>query len=57
VWGLTRALHVDRDWLYARIKDGTLPAARHPVSGHYLSPDDPRLLAQLHALLSAGRQM
>jgi len=57
VWGLARALHVDRDWLYARIKDGTLPAARHPVIGHYLIPDDPDLLAQLQALLSVGRQM
>ena len=57
VWGLARTLHVDRDWLYARIKDGTLPAARHPVIGHYLIPDDPDLLAQLQTLLSAGRQM
>ena len=57
VWGLARALHVDRDWLYARIKDGTLPATRHPVSGHYLIPDDPAVLAQLKARLPAGRQM
>lgn len=57
VWGLARALHVDRDWLYARIKDGTLPATRHPVSGHYLIPDDPAVLAQLKALLPTGRQM
>ena len=51
VWGLARALHVDRDWLYARIRDGTLPATRHPVIGHYLIPDDPALLAQLETLL------
>ena len=57
VWGLARALHVDRDWLYARIKDGTLPATRHPVIGHYLIPDDPDLLPRLTTLLSAGRQM
>jgi DNA invertase Pin-like site-specific DNA recombinase len=57
VWGLARALHVDRDWLYARIKDGTLPATRHPVIGHYLIPDDPAVLAQLKALLPVGRQM
>jgi len=55
VWGLARALHVDRDWLYARIKDGTLPATRHPVIGHSLIPDDPGLLAQLQARLPAGR--
>ncbi len=57
VWGLARALHVDRDWLYARIKDGTLPATRHPVIGHYLIPDDAAVLAQLQARLPAGRQM
>lgn len=57
VWGLARALHVDRDWLYARIKDGTLPATRHPAIGHYLIPDDPAVLAQLKARRPAGRQM
>ena len=38
---------VDRDRLYARIKDGTLPATRHPVIGHYLIPNDPVVFAQL----------
>ena len=55
VWGLARALHVDRDWLYAHIKAGTLPATRHPVIGHYLVPDDPALLAQLKARRPTGR--
>ncbi len=57
VWGLARALHADRDWLYARIRDGTLPATRHPVIGHYLIPDDLELLPRLTTLLAAGRQM
>ena len=47
IWGLARALPVDRDRLYARIKDGTLPATRHPVIGHYLIPNDPVVFAQL----------
>jgi hypothetical protein len=49
VWGLSRALAVDRHWLYARIKTGALPAARHPLIGHYLIPDDPAVLARLRA--------
>jgi len=57
VWGLARALQVDRDWLYARIRDGTLPATRHPAIGHYLIPDDPAVLAQRKARRPAGRQM
>ncbi len=47
IWGLARLLHVDRNWLYARIKAGTLPATRHSIIGHYLIPDDPALLEQL----------
>jgi hypothetical protein len=47
VWGLARALAVDRNWLYTRIKAGTLPASRHPIIGHYLIPDDPAMLQQL----------
>jgi len=57
VWGLARALHVDRDWLYARIKDGTLPATRHPVIGHYLIPDDSAIFDRLTAQRPGGRQM
>jgi DNA invertase Pin-like site-specific DNA recombinase len=47
VWGLSRALGVDRDWLYRRIQRGTLPVVRHPATGHYLIPDEPLLLERL----------
>lgn len=49
IWGLARELGVHRNWLYARICRGGLPATRHPATGHYLIPDDPELLAQLRA--------
>jgi len=49
VWGLSRWLGVDRDWLYARIRAGAVPARRHPVIGYYLIPDDPALLTHLAA--------
>jgi len=49
VFGLAQELDVHRNWLYARIRKGTLPATRHPVIGHYLIPDDPELLASLRA--------
>ena len=55
VWGLARALEVDRNWLYARIKSGTLRATRHPLIGHYLIPDEPGLLARLEAQRPVGR--
>ena len=45
--GLAQALRVRRTWLYARIVDGTIPAVRHPVTGHYLIPDDPLLIDTL----------
>jgi DNA invertase Pin-like site-specific DNA recombinase len=47
VCGLAQALAVHRNWLYARIRRGQIPATRHPVLGHYLVPDDPDLLARL----------
>jgi DNA invertase Pin-like site-specific DNA recombinase len=47
IGGLARALGVDRNWIYYRIQQGRLPAQRHPVTGHYLIRDDPRLLDQL----------
>lgn len=47
IYGLARHLGVTRDWLYERIRRGTLPAARHPVTRHYLIPDDSALLARL----------
>jgi DNA invertase Pin-like site-specific DNA recombinase len=47
VHGLAQELGVPRTWLYTRIRNGTLPARRHPVSGHYLIPHDPQVLAAL----------
>ena len=38
-----------RNWLYTRIRNGTLPVTRHPATGQYLIPDDPDLLARLRA--------
>ena len=49
IWGLARELGVHRNWLYARIRSGALPATRHPATGHYRIPDEPELLAQLRA--------
>jgi DNA invertase Pin-like site-specific DNA recombinase len=49
VFGLSQELGVHRNWLYTRIRKGTLPATRHPVIGHYLIPDEPELLATLRA--------
>jgi DNA invertase Pin-like site-specific DNA recombinase len=51
--GLAQALRVRRTWLYTRIAAGTVPATRHPVTGHYLIPDDPALLERLRALRPA----
>jgi DNA invertase Pin-like site-specific DNA recombinase len=56
VWGLARALGVDRNWFYRRIYKGTLPATRHLASGHYLIPDDPALLTALRAEVAMGRR-
>jgi DNA invertase Pin-like site-specific DNA recombinase len=47
VFGLAQTLEVHRNWLYTRLRNGTIPATRHPVIGHYLIPDDPTLLATL----------
>jgi len=49
VFGLAQELAVHRNWLYTRIRNGTLPATRHPVLGHYLIPDEPELLSALRA--------
>jgi len=54
IHGLARALGVLRTWLYDRIRAGTLPATRHPVTGHYLIRDDPELLAALRAARPAS---
>jgi hypothetical protein len=47
--GLAQVLQVGRQWLYDRIAKGTLPARRHPQTGHYLIPNDPQVLASLRA--------
>ena len=49
VFGLAQELGVHRNWLYARIRRGRLPATRHPVLGQYLIPDTPDLLQTLVA--------
>jgi hypothetical protein len=56
VWGLSRALQVDRNWLYARIHAGLIPATRHPIIGHYLIADAPTLLEHLRAQRPPCRQ-
>jgi DNA invertase Pin-like site-specific DNA recombinase len=57
VWGLARAIDVDRDWLYRRIHRGALQTERHPVTGHYLIPDKPGLLDRLRAHLPRERHV
>ncbi len=49
VYGLSRHLGVVRDWLYRRIYAGTVPVTRHPLTRHYLIPNDASLLARLRA--------
>jgi hypothetical protein len=49
IFGLAQELAVHRNWLYTRIRNGTLPATRHPVIGQDLIPDQPELLAKLKA--------
>jgi DNA invertase Pin-like site-specific DNA recombinase len=56
VWGLARAVGVDRNWIYRRIVRGTLHSERHPTAGHHLIPDDPALVATLRAEVAAGRR-
>jgi hypothetical protein len=53
--GLSRALQVDRTWLYARLRDGTILAKRHPVLGSYLIPDSPTVWQVLRDRLQAQR--
>jgi DNA invertase Pin-like site-specific DNA recombinase len=45
--GLAQTLRIRRTWLYERIVAGTVPAVRHPVTGHYLIPDDPLVIDTL----------
>lgn len=50
--GLARHLGVPRKWLDARIIGGTVPATQHPLTGNYLVPNDPDLLARLRMLVA-----
>jgi DNA invertase Pin-like site-specific DNA recombinase len=49
VFGFAQELAVHRNWLYTRIRNGTLPATRHSVLGHYLIPDTPEVMTTLRA--------
>jgi DNA invertase Pin-like site-specific DNA recombinase len=49
VFGLAQELAVHRNWLYTRIRNGTLAATRHPVLGQYLIPDTPEVMTTLRA--------
>lgn len=49
VGGLAQALGAPRNWVYARIRNETLPARRDPLTGYFLIPDSPTLLASLAA--------
>jgi DNA invertase Pin-like site-specific DNA recombinase len=49
VFGLSQELAVHRNWLYTRIRNGSLPATRHPVLGHDLIPDTPEIITTLRA--------
>ena len=51
VLGFARLLGVDRNWLYRRLERGELIVRRHPITQHYLIPDDPALVARLRAQL------
>jgi DNA invertase Pin-like site-specific DNA recombinase len=55
VWGLSRHLGVQRNWLYKRIQDQRVPTTRHPVTGHYLIPNDPKVVAALAAEVPSKR--
>ena len=50
--GLAARLGVPRKWLDVRIASGVLPASRHPITGHFLIPDDPGLFAHLTAAIA-----
>jgi hypothetical protein len=56
VWGLCRVLNVTRNWLYDRIRQGTVPATRHPHTGYYLIADDPDLVAALQRQVPERRR-
>jgi hypothetical protein len=49
IHGLAHALQVHNRWLYDRIAKGTLPARRHPKTGHFVIPHDTQVLSSLQA--------
>ena len=55
VYGLSRELGVDRNWLYRRIYRHTLSVVRHPTTGHYLIRNEPQLLGRLRAEVQRHR--
>jgi hypothetical protein len=52
--GLARHLGVRCKWIDLRIAKGVLAAHRHPVTGHYLIPDQPEVLARLRASIAGA---
>jgi len=55
VHGLAHELGVDRNWVYVRIQNGSLPAIRYRQSNYYVLENDPELIATLRSQLSAKR--
>lgn len=53
VLGLSRELGVDRGRIYKLIRKGALPTERHPQTGNHLIEDDPELIVDLRAKLTA----
>ena len=60
IHGLSRHLGVEREWLYHRIRTGTLrepEVLRKPPYGNYLIRDDAALLAHLRTEVNRSRQV
>lgn len=55
VHGLAHELGVDRNWVYVRIQNGSLPAIRYRQSNYYVLENDPELIATLRSQLPAKR--
>ena len=60
IHGLSRHLGVEREWLYHRIRTGTLrepDVIRKPPYGNYLIRDDAALLARLRTEVHRSRRL
>ena len=60
IHGLSRHLGVEREWLYHRIRTGTLrepDVIRKPPYGNYLIRDDAALLARLRTEVQRSRRL